>query len=170
MNIMKRIINLLAAALALSSAASCDIMYTLDLENQYTKGIYIWSQETGLKTGDDPASLDDLNDKWYLHHIKPGEMGSFADLIVGVKLSAGRVVDEIFYDTDTLFVAIFDAEELDRNWGRGKMSDYVIQKYWLAKDDVIENDGKTYKQISFPPNEGMKSVRMDPVYGTYNTK
>ena len=97
-------------------------------------------------------------------------MGSFADLMVGVKLSAGRVVDEIFYDTDTLFVAIFDAEELDRNWGRGKMSDYVIQKYWLAKDDVIESDGKTYKQISFPPNEGMKSVRMDPAYGTYNTK
>ena len=97
-------------------------------------------------------------------------MGSFADLIVGVRLSPGQVVDEIFYDTDTLFVAIFDAEELDSNWGRGKMSDYVIQKYWLAKDNVIESNGKTYRQISFPPNEGMKSVRMDPVYGAYNTK
>ena len=41
MNIMKRIINLLASAMALSSTASCDIMYSLDLENQYTKGIYI---------------------------------------------------------------------------------------------------------------------------------
>lgn len=170
MNIIKRIILVLTTALAMQSVTSCDIFYSLDLENHYGKGVYIWSQETGLKKGDDPVSLEDLNDKWYLHHVEPGQIGSFADIIVGVKLSAGQVVDEIFYDTDTLFVAIFDADELDSNWGIGKMSDYVIQKYWLAKGDVIESDGKTYKHISFPPNEGMKYVRMDPVYGTYNTK
>ena len=54
------------------------------------------------------------------------------------------------------------------NWGVGKMSDYVIQKYWLRKEDVVEEDGKTYKKISFPPNEGMKEVEMEPAYGTYN--
>ena len=156
MNIIKRIILVLTTALAMQSVTSCDISYSLDLENHYGKGVYIWSQETSLKKGDDPVSLEDLNDKWYLHHVEPGQMGSFADIIVGVKLSAGQVVDEIFYDTDTLFVAIFDADELDSNWGIGKMSDYVIQKYWLAKGDVIESDGKTYKHISFPPNEGMK--------------
>ena len=56
---------------------------------------------------------------------------------------------------------------MDRHWGEGKMSDYVIQKYWFRKDDVVEKDGKTYKRISFPPNEGMKDVEMDPPYGTY---
>ena len=33
---------------------------------------------------------------------------------------------------------------------------------------VITKDGKTYKKISFPPNEGMKGVEMEPAYGTYN--
>ena len=44
----------------------------------------------------------------------------------------------------------------------------MIQKYWLRKEDVVEEDGKTYKKISFPPNEGMKDVEMEPAYGTYN--
>lgn len=170
MNIMKRIIYLLAAALALASVTSCEYFYSLDLENQFEKGIYIWSQETGLKTGDDPTTLDELDSKWYLNYIKPGDMGSFADLMGWRNESSQSIVDGAFADTDTLMIAIFDAEELDNNWGKGKMSDYVIQKYWLAKDDVIESDNKTLKRISFPPNEGMKSVRMDPAYGTYNTK
>ena len=33
---------------------------------------------------------------------------------------------------------------------------------------LIAEDGKTYKKISFPPNEGMKDVEMEPAYGTYN--
>ena len=168
--LMKRILALSASIIALSALTSCEYFYSLDLENQFEKGIYIWSQETGLKTGDDPTSLDELNDKWYMHRIEPGAMGSFAEFITGVKLSARQIVDEVFYETDTLMIAIFDAEELDSNWGKGKMSDYVIQKYWLAKDDVIESDNKTLKRISFPPNEGMKSVRMDPAYGIYNAK
>lgn len=97
-------------------------------------------------------------------------MGSFADMMGWKNESSQSIVDGAFANTDTLMIAIFDAEELDNNWGKGKMSDYVIQKYWLAKDDVIESDNKTLKRISFPPNEGMKSVRMDPAYGTYNAK
>ena len=132
---------------AVVAVSSCDYFYSLDLENQYSEGIYIWSQKTGLKTGNDPQTIDELNDKWYLHYIEPGQMGSFADV---------------------LMIAIFDAKRLDENWGVGKMSDYVIQKYWLRKEDVVEEDGKTYKKISFPPNEGMKDVEMEPAYGTYN--
>ena len=97
-------------------------------------------------------------------------MGSFADMMGWKNESSQSIVDGAFANTDTLMIAIFDAEELDNNWGKGKMSDYVIQKCWLAKDDVIESDGKTLKRISFPPNEGMKSVRMVPAYGTYNAK
>lgn len=167
---MKRIFALLASIVALSTLTSCEYFYSLDLENQFEKGIYIWSQETGLKTGDDPTSLDELDSKWYLHYIEPGDMGSFADMMGWKNGSSQSIVDGAFTATDTLMIAIFDAEELDNNWGKGKMSDYVIQKYWLAKDDVIESDGKTLKRISFPPNEGMKSVRMDPAYGTYSAK
>ena len=95
-------------------------------------------------------------------------MGSFADVMTGRPVDAQWVVDDVFWETDVLMVAIFDAKRLDENWGVGKMSDYVIQKYWLEKDDVVEKDGKTYKKISFPPNEGMKDVEMEPAYGTYN--
>ena len=144
MKSLKHIAIMLVAVVAVSS---CDYFYSLDLENQYSEGIYIWSQKTGLKTGNDPQTIDELNDKWYLHYIEPGQMGSFADV---------------------LMIAIFDAKRLDENWGVGKMSDYVIQKYWLRKEDVVEEDGKTYKKISFPPNEGMKDVEMEPAYGTYN--
>ncbi len=167
---MKRIFALSASIMALSALTSCEYFYSLDLENQFEKGIYIWSQETGLKTRDNPTSLDELDSKWYLNYIEPGDMGSFADMMGWKNESSQSIVNGAFANTDTLMIAIFDAEELDSNWGKGKMSDYVIQKYWLAKDDVIEIDNKTLKRISFPPNEGMKSVRMDPVYGTYSTK
>ncbi len=53
MNIIKRIILVLTTALAMQSITSCDIFYSLDLENHYGKGVYIWSQETGLKKGND---------------------------------------------------------------------------------------------------------------------
>lgn len=165
MKSLKHIAIMLVAVVAVSS---CDYFYSLDLENQYSEGIYIWSQKTGLKTGDDPANLDELNSKWYLHYIEPGQMGSFADVMTGRPVDAQWVVDDVFWDCDTLMIAIFDAKRLDDNWGVGKMSDYVIQKYWLEKDDVVEKDGKTYKKISFPPNEGMKDVKMEPAYGTYN--
>ena len=132
MKTLKHIAIMLVAVVAVSS---CDYFYSLDLENQYSEGIYIWSQKTGLKTGNDPQT-------W--------------------------VVEDVFWKTDILMIAIFDAKRLDENWGIGKMSDYVIQKYWLRKEDVVEEDGKTYKKISFPPNEGMKDVEMEPAYGTYN--
>ena len=164
---MKVFKTLIIALFSTLFVCSCDYFYTLDIENQYSEGIYIWSLKTGLKTGDDPQTLDELNSKWYLNYIEPGQMGSFADVMTGCRVDAKWVVDDVFWDCDTLMIAIFDAKRLDDNWGVGKMSDYVIQKYWLEKDDVVEKDGKTYKKISFPPNEGMKDVKMEPAYGTY---
>lgn len=108
----------------------------LSEKKDYFICIYIWSQKTGLKTGDDPASLDELDSKWYLNYIEPGKMGSFADVMTGRRVDAQWVVDDVFWETDVLMVAIFDAKRLDESWGVGKMSDYVIQKYWLKKDDV----------------------------------
>lgn len=147
--------------------SSCDYFYSLDLENAWEDGIYIWSTKTGLKTGDDPENLDQLDSKWYLNYVEPGNMGSFADVMTGRRVDAQWVVDDVFWETDVLLVAIFDAKTMDKNWGKGKMSDYVIQKYWLKREDVVESDGKTYKRISFPPNESMKDVQMEPPYGTF---
>lgn len=167
---MKCLTNVLMLMFIIMTSVSCDYYYELDLVNNYESGIYIWSTQTGLHTGDDPASLDELNDKWYLVYADAGGMGSFAFLLGG-KMTAQQFVDEVFERADNeLFVAIFDAGTLDNNWGIGKMSDYVIQKYWLTKEDVIEEDGLTYKTISFPPNEGMKNVKMEPAYGTYPIK
>ena len=56
MKSLKIIITLLAVA----SLSSCDYFYSLDIENQYSKSIYIGSTETGLKTGHDHMSLDEL--------------------------------------------------------------------------------------------------------------
>lgn len=165
---MKHLIGLICMAAGLLVFSSCEYFYSLDLENAWDEGIYIWSTETGLKTGNDPKDLDELNNFWYMHYIGPGELGSFADVLTGSKRDAQWVVDDVFWDSEILLVAIFDAKTMDENRGVGKMSDYVIQKYWLRKDDVIEPDGKTYKKISFPPNAGMKDVEMDPPYGTYN--
>lgn len=165
---MKSLKHIAIMLVAVVTVSSCDYFYSLDLENQYSEGIYIWSQKTGLKTGNDPQTIDELNDKWYLHYIEPGQMGSFADVMTGRPVDAQWVVEDVFWKTDILMIAIFDAKRLDENWGIGKMSDYVIQKYWLRKEDVVEEDGKTYKKISFPPNEGMKDVEMEPAYGTYN--
>ena len=164
---MNKLLNVILGILFVCCLSSCEYFYSLDLENRWEKGIYIWSQSTGLKTGDDPKTVDDLTDLWYLHYVKPGDMGSFGDVITGGKRDAKWVADDVFWGIDTLLIAIFDAKELDENWGVGKMSDYVIQKYWLVEDDVIEKDGKTYKDISFPPNEGMKNIKMDPPYGSY---
>ena len=58
-----------------------------------------------------------------------------------------------------------------QSWGKnGRFEAFTTQllPYRLRKEDVIEKDGKTYKKISFPPNEGMKDVEMEPAYGTYN--
>ena len=142
---MKSLKHIAIMLVAVVTVSSCDYFYSLDLENQYSEGIYIWSQKTGLKTGNDPQTIDELN-----------------------AVDAQWVVEDVFWKTDILMIAIFDAKRLDENWGIGKMSDYVIQKYWLRKEDVVEEDGKTYKKISFPPNEGMKDVEMEPAYGTYN--
>lgn len=46
---MKRIFALLASIVALSTLTSCEYFYSLDLENQFEKGIYIWSQEQDSK-------------------------------------------------------------------------------------------------------------------------
>ena len=165
---MKSFKHIAIMLVAVVVASSCDYGFSLDLENQYSEGIYIWSQKTGLETGNDPQSIDEINSKWYLNYVEPGQMGSFADVITNFEADPQWVVDDVFWETDVLLVAIFDAKRLDDNWGVGKMSDYVIQKYWLRKEDVIEKDGKTYKKISFPPNEGMKDVEMEPAYGTYN--
>lgn len=75
MNIIKRIILVLTTALAMQSVTSCDIFYSLDLENHYGKGVYIWSQETGLKKGDDPVSLEDLNDNGTYTTSNQGKWG-----------------------------------------------------------------------------------------------
>ena len=166
-NIMKHLKKILIVVASIFMTVSCDYLYTLDLVNNFERGIYIWSPETGLKKGDDPVDIDELNDKWYLNYIEAGEMGSFADMMTGLPISAKELVDLVFRENEVLFVAIFDAEALDNNWGIGKMSDYVIQKYWLKKEDVVEADGETYKTISFPPNEGMKDVEMEPAFGTY---
>lgn len=167
---MKKFAKVVLCLATILMTVSCDYFYSLDILNEYEKGIYIWSQATGLKTGNDPKSLDELNDSWYLNHADKGKMASIADILTQRKMSARDVVNYVFKEHDTLFVAIFDAEEMDSNWGKGKMSDYVIQRYWLSVDDVVEPDGVTYKTISFPPNEGMKKVRMVPAYGTYNKK
>lgn len=164
---MKHLKKILIVVASVFMTVSCDYLYTLDLVNNFERGIYIWSPETGLKKGDDPVDIDELNDKWYLNYIEAGEMGSFADMMTGLPISAKELVDRVFRENEVLFVAIFDAEALDNNWGIGKMSDYVIQKYWLKKEDVVEADGETYKTISFPPNEGMKDVEMEPAFGTY---
>lgn len=164
---MKRFCHFIAAIIGLVSLGSCDYFYSLDIENQWSGGIYIWSQKTGLPTGDDPQSIEDVNSKWYLTHIDPGDMGSFANVMTGIPVDAEWVVEDVFWQTDVLLVVVLDGDRMDRHWGEGKMSDYVIQKYWFRKDDVVEKDGKTYKRISFPPNEGMKDVEMDPPYGTY---
>ena len=74
----------------------------------------------------------------------------------------------MFSHTDVITVVIFDAKTAEENLKNGKLPDSVIQKYWIKKDDVLEKDGKTYKDITFPPNEGMKDVEMEPAYGTYN--
>lgn len=164
---MKRIINAILVLPVMLLAVSCDYFYSMELENNFDKGIYIWSSATGLKKGNDPATLDELNDKWYLEYADAGQMCSFAFLLGG-KMTVEEFVDEVFgRASDTLMVAIFDAEEMDSHWGVGKMSDYVIQKYWLTKDDVLEDDGKTYKRLSFPPHEGMKDIKMEPSYGTF---
>ena len=165
---MKTFRLLIIILVVITTIPSCDYFYTLDIENQYSEGIYVWSTKTGLETGDDPMNLDELNSKWYLNYIDPGKIGSFADVMTNRPVDAQWVVDDVFWKSDVLMVAIFDAKRLDDNWGVGKMSDYVIQKYWLRKEDVVEIDGKTYKKISFPPNEGMKDVEMEPAYGTYN--
>lgn len=165
---MKRLVNAILVLPVVLLAVSCDYFYSMELENNFDKGIYIWSSSTGLKTGNDPATLDELNDKWYLEYADAGQMCSFAFLLGG-KMTAEEFVDEVFGRANkTLMVAIFDAQELDDNWGVGKMSDYVIQKYWLTKEDVLEEDGKTFKRISFPPHEGMKGIKMEPAYGTYH--
>jgi hypothetical protein len=166
---MKRLVNAILVLSVMFLAVSCEYFYYFPMTNNYDRGIYIWSTETGLKTGNDPATLDELNDKWYLNYVDVGGMGSLASTIGG-KLTPEQFVDHVFWNTDTLFVAIFDAKELEDNWGVGKMADYVIQKYWLTKTDLIEADGLTYKEISFPPHEGMKDIRMEPVYGTYPVK
>lgn len=164
---MKSLKHIAIMLVALATVSSCDYFMSLDLENQYREGIYIWSQKIGLNTGED-QSIDELNKKGQLHYIEPGEMGYFTGVMTGSPIKAELVVDRIFRDCDTLMIVIFDAKRVDDNWGVGKMSDFVIQKYWLRKEDVVEEDGKTYKKISFPPNEGMKDVKMEPTYGTYN--
>ena len=166
---MKRVVNAIMVLSVMLLTVSCDYFYSLDLENNFDRGIYIWSSLTGLNTGNDPATLDELNDKWYLDYADAGQMGSLA-ILLGGRMTTEEFVDAVFeISSDTLMVAIFDAEEMDSHWGIGKMSDYVIQKYWLTKWDVVEEDGETYKykRISFPPHEGMKDIRMEPAYGTY---
>lgn len=165
---MKRLINAILVLPIMLLVVSCDYFYSMELENNFDKGIYIWSSATGLKTGNDPATLDELNDKWYLEYADVGQMGSLA-ILIGGKMTSEEFVDRVFERaSDTLMVAIFDAEEMDSHWGIGKMSDYVIQKYWLTKDDVLEDDGETFKRISFPPHEGMKDIKMEPAYGMYS--
>lgn len=104
---MKRIFALSASIMALSALTSCEYFYSLDLENQFEKGIYIWSQETGLKTRDNPTSLDELDSKWYLNYIEPGDMGSFADMMGWKNESSQSIVNGAFANTDTLMIAIF---------------------------------------------------------------
>lgn len=167
---MKHLINAILVLPVILLAVSCDYFYQMDIENNYERGIYVWSSPTALDKGDAPASLDELSDAWYLHYVEPGQMGSFASMLGG-NMTMEEFVDEVFEEVGgTLLVAIFDAVEMDANWGVGKMSDYVIQKYWLTKEDVLEEDGETFKRISFPPHEGMKDIRMEPAYGTYPSK
>lgn len=167
---MKHLINAILVLPVILLAVSCDYFYQMDIENNYERGIYVWSSPTALDKGDAPTALDELSDAWYLHYVEPGQMGSFASMLGG-NMTMEEFVDEVFEEVGgTLLVAIFDAVEMDANWGVGKMSDYVIQKYWLTKEDVLEEDGETFKRISFPPHEGMKDIRMEPAYGTYSSK
>ena len=75
---MKRLVNAILVLPVIFLAVSCDYFYSMELENNFDKGIYIWSSATGLKTGNDPATLDELNDKWYLEYADAGQMCSFA--------------------------------------------------------------------------------------------
>ena len=55
---MKSLKLIVIMLVALATITSCDYGFSLDLENQYSEGIYIWSQKTGLETGNDPQSID----------------------------------------------------------------------------------------------------------------
>lgn len=64
---MKSLKHIAIMLVALAAVSSCDYFMSLDLENQYREGIYIWSQKIGLNTGED-QSIDELNKKGQLHY------------------------------------------------------------------------------------------------------
>lgn len=155
-------------ALALPLLVGCEYGYQLDIENRFENGIYVWSSQNGLKTFESPTTVEEINDTWNLSYIEPGQMHSFAFKITGARLTPEEFVDRVFRDQDELMVAIWDAVVLKEHWGIGNMADYIIQRYWLKKEDVLTEDGKSYKTISFPPNEGMRDVKMEPPFGSFN--
>lgn len=167
MNAM-RLFRFYLFALALLLLTGCEYGYQLDIENRFENGIYVWSAQNGLKTFESPTTVEEIHDTWNMSYIEPGQMHSFASMITGARLTPEEFVDRVFRNQDELMVAIWDAEILKEHWGVGVMADYIIQRYWLKREDILTEDGKSYKTISFPPNEGMRDVKMEPPFGTFN--
>lgn len=175
---MKYFKKLAAAILSLIALSSCDIYYFLDIENKFSEGVYYWTDfyvfeyeaNGGYRTYgyDIPKSIDEIDRLDELGYIEPSQTGYYTSVEYGRFVSDKRAVSDMFSHTDVITVVIFDAKTAEENLKNGKLPDSVIQKYWIKKDDVLEKDGKTYKDITFPPNEGMKDVEMEPAYGTYN--
>jgi len=166
---MKHLVNIMLALHSIFLIVSCDSFHIMEIENNYEKGVYIYFSASCIA----PASIDEINDKMHLKYVDAKRNGILVSMLDGVffKMSTREFVNEVFKKTatDTLIVAIFDAQTLDENWGVGKLSNYIIQQYWLTKEDVLTKNGKSLKKISFPPHEGMKEVKMEPAYGTFTT-
>ena len=150
---MKHLVNIMLALHSRFLIVSCDDFQIMEIENNYEKGVYIYSSASWIA----PASIDEINDKMFLEYVDAKRNGILASMIDGVffKMSTREFVN--------------DAQTLDENWGVGKLSNYIIQQYWLTKEDVLTKNGKSLKKISFPPHEGMKEVKMEPAYGTFTT-
>ena len=146
---------------------ACDSDYSFNLENQFSEGIYLWSSLHAKRCGYSAQDIDASQDIYLFDYIEPGQMDDFANVLSGFPLEAQEAVDKLFKETDIIMVAVLDAKRFDECFKNHNVSDAVIQKYWLNKENLISDDGKRCKNISFPPNEGMKDVEMEPEYGYY---
>jgi hypothetical protein len=71
---------------------------------------------------------------------------------------------------DTLSIYYFHPDTIDKySWEEIQREYKVLQRYDLSVEDIILLSKKNNDpEISFPPTEIMKYMRMYPPYGTYN--
>ena len=114
-------------------------------------------------------SIEEVSSPFQLTYIETGTSDWCIVQEYGHYVSKQTFVDGAFGNRDEILVAIWSKETID-NWqwdGNEHLTDHTLQKYWFRKEDVISEDGESFKWLTFPPNPDMKDVKMDPPYGTY---